>query len=49
MRRAVLSIAMLVLWAATASAQAVKEIEPNDKLEQAQSVRPGSRIEGLFQ
>ena len=33
----------------SASAQTVKEVEPNDKLEQAQSVRLGDRIEGLIQ
>ncbi|NTV81447.1 MAG: hypothetical protein HGA24_08505, partial [Candidatus Aminicenantes bacterium] len=49
MRRAVFSVVLAVLCVAAASAQAVKEVEPNDKLEQAQSVRLGDRIEGLIE
>ena len=48
MRRAVLPVAMLVLWASAASGQALKEAEPNDEFGQAQVIRLGQSVEGFF-
>jgi len=49
MKKAVLAVAMAALCAAAVSAQAVKEAEPNDKREQAQAIRVGIGVEGLYQ
>jgi hypothetical protein len=49
MKKAVLSVAMMILWAAAAAAQVKPEVEPNDKRDQAQEVRLGDTIEGGYQ
>jgi hypothetical protein len=47
MRRGVLAVTVVIFCAAAASAQAINEAEPNDKIEQAQEIRLGQSVRGF--